>query len=408
MITYRSKFGRLAWLPVLVISGCRGKEVTPFPVWAARPLPYAPTIGSRNAFDDYVIAAKMVEDAAGDHLNRVSFYPKQQKEAIELAAKGVAKVKAAVSKDCEFHFTPREPLEKPPYQRGWRLIGRCLVWDIQRFAAAGAYPSAIRNAIIATKFGFDLTGGSATDASLGLSIVDEARQALVPYVPKMQSSELEALAIGLRNDLDRKPALRTTFRNEAANMAMAVQYLQDCYQKDDFNELLKANGELKDLVQYIRDLKRDDSTKRPAFFRDLSAESRSQISELQLMATAPTRDRAGEYRRDKRGRPWHRFAQYYFTAGRPLLAINDACLARTRLWLIDCELMRAAKLYKAVPKTLDNFPRPLVVDPYSGLRFRYHAEGMEYLLYSVGGNFVDDGGATDDAFNAPDLRLERN
>ena len=394
--------------PVLLLTGCRGHEAAPYRVWAARPQPYAPAIGSSNAFDDYVVAAKMVEDVAGDHLNRVSFYPKQQKEATEKAAPGVQKVKDAVRKACEFHFNPHSPVERPLYQRGWRLIGRCLVWDVQRFANAGDYHSAIRNAIIATKFGFDLSGGSATDASLGLTIADEVRQALAPHLPKMTSDQLRALSQGIKNALDRKQPLKATFRNEVQNMLMAVQYLQDCYQKDDYKDLLLGNDDLKEFVQYVKDLRRDDYHKRPQFFSQLAIEARGEVADLQLLASEFARDRRPDWRKDRRGRPWHRFAQYFFTAGRPLLAINDVTVARTRLWVLDCELMRTAKLTKSVPKTLDGFTRSLTLDPFSGLTFRYHAEGMEYLVYSVGSNFVDDGGATDDSFMSPDLRLERN
>lgn len=400
--------GKLGWLALAIaISGCRGHDAPPYPVWAERPTTYAPAVDSPNAFDAYVLAARSVEQNAVKYVNLVSFFPRQKREATAACADGLKLLKGGVKKPCAFHATPRGPLDVPAYQRGWRLLGRCLVWDVQRFAAAGDFPSAIRSAIIATKFGFDLTGGAATDASLGFAVVDETRQAIAPYLRKFSADQLHALAEGVKRAVERKPPLADAVQNEEKNMLMAVQFLQDCYREDRYKDITAKNDDLRELATYLKDLHNRDHTERPEFFGKLAEEAKDECIELRKLSSQPAADRHPDWKKEKKGRPWRRFAQYFFTAGRPLLSISDASIARTRLLILECELSRIAKVNKKTPKSLDGFTKSLTIDPYSGTTFIYRPQGMDYALYSVGANLVDDGGMTDDSFSSPDLRLER-
>ncbi|MBI3721527.1 MAG: hypothetical protein HY248_03155, partial [Fimbriimonas ginsengisoli] len=105
--------------------------------------------------------------------------------------------------------------------------------------------------------------------------------------------------------------------------------------------------------------------------------------------------------------PWRKFAKQLFGTGRPLLAVNDATLARSRLLILTCRALAQVKRTGAAPRDLSEIPTRLRQDPYTGRPFAYRADGPDFVLYSVGADFKDDGGETDESFTAPDLALER-
>ena len=85
----------------------------------------------------------------------------------------------------------------------------------------------------------------------------------------------------------------------------------------------------------------------------------------------------------------------------------DASLARTRLLILQSEILSTVKSRRSAPKNLGAFPTALTTDPYSGRPFVYRASGPDFALYSVGADFRDNGGETDESFTAPDVTLER-
>jgi hypothetical protein len=105
-------------------------------------------------------------------------------------------------------------------------------------------------------------------------------------------------------------------------------------------------------------------------------------------------------------RPWKHFGRHFFLAADPLLALNDQTLARTRLLILNAELIKAFKLKAAYPTSLAAFDPAIKTDPYTGADFRYRSDGTDCSVYSVGANLRDDGGETDESFTTPDLKLE--
>ena len=249
----------------LLLIGCGHRSPPPFPVWSARRLPPPPASASSNAFDAYALAALDAEGRAHAYIDRVFFAPRQRATATALMAGGLSLVNQGVHHPCEFRFEPTPPFEAHPYRRGWRLLGAGMVWQVQSAVALEDYPKAVKTAIVATKFGFDLCGGAAGDVSLGLSIADETRRAIAPALGRMQTAQLEALAEGLENALHGKPPLAAAIGNEERNMMAAVQYVQDAYRTGNYAELQRDLGlDIHNAIDFLKDLQRTDGAERVA------------------------------------------------------------------------------------------------------------------------------------------------
>lgn len=391
-------------IALALMLGCGKREAPPFPDYA--PAPRAQTLSSDDSFSQYVRAAEDVEARAREYLAYVAFTGRQRPIILDRTQQAIEMVQRGTRARGEFPFVPREPFTVAPRQMGWRLIGKALVWRIEDAANASDYDRAIVLTGVATRFGFDLSGGDATDATLGYGIVDDARETLAPHLPKMTPAQLERLAGVLRSALERKPELEVTLRNEYDHMLMAVDAIQEAYQKGDLSLYQKKLGPgIRDAVVYLKDLKANDATARPRYFAGFAEEAKKESDWQIAMAKLPAakREKAPEY---GDYRPWRRFAGHFFRAGRPLLAIHDRTLARTRLFALSALTMRIVKLDRQAPDGLGRLPKDLVTDPYSGEPFVYRSDGMQFRIYSVGANMTDDGGATDTAFTTPDLLLE--
>jgi hypothetical protein len=405
----KPRTGHLVFAVAVSLSalGCHGRDTAPYPTWAPTPTPYAPQAQSGNAFDGYALAALSVEATGGKHLTRVSFYPDQKKAAMAVCEPAIAQIARASQLPCDFRFVPRTPFSAAPYQQGWRLIGRSLRWKIEGKASARDFDGAITYALLATRFGFDLTGGGATDASLGYVIADDARTAIAPWLTKMGAAQLERLSKGVSEALARKPGVRRAIEHESENIRLAVQTLQDAFQKDDFKAISENLGpDSREAINYLQGL-RDKDDKRVAFFNGFAAEGDAEIKYLTQSAGLPAAKRPKEPKFEESvERPWKRFAHHFFMTGRPLLEMDDRSLARTRLLVLNADLVRIGKVVKSYPRDLRSFPVEIKTDPYSGDPFLYRQDGAQYEIYSVGANLRDDAGDTDETFTTPDLKLE--
>lgn len=379
------------------------------PTWGAKEQPYVPVEGSSNAFDAYALVARDVEETVpAPLLDRVFFDAEYQDKAIAKVEKPLAMLVSATRKKCEFRYATTPMFAPQPYQRGWRLLGRVLQWKIQKACVVGDYDQAIEYEIAATKFGFDLTGGSATDASLGFDIVDEARRALAPFLGRFGAAQLGVLSEGLTSALEGKPSLKTTIEHEHTRMLEGIQYVQDAYANDRFDDLLKnMKDDVRDGVAYLRDMKGQDSKKRPGYFEGFAHEAEEETLWLDRVVDLPATQRRSESPpKLVEVRPWKSFAKQFFTAAEPLLRIQDESVARTRLAILTSEIYRAIKTTQNAPKDLKGFPKSLTVDPYTGRDFAYHSSGPIFDVYSLGADGIDNAGEHDESDTAPDLKLE--
>lgn len=380
------------------------------PNWSVREQPYTPAEGSSNAYDAYALLARNVEEnVPGPLLNRVYFDPKKRTELLGKVERHVSLLVSATRKKCEFRYYSVPMFSAPPYQRGWRVLGRALRWKIERACLTGAYDQAIEYAVAATKFGFDLTGGSATDASLGFEIADECRQAIAPFIPKFGAAQLEVLSDGLKNALRGKPSLKVTIEHEHLRMLEGVQYVQDAYSKERFADLMSNMGEdVRDGVAFLKEVKLQDAKKRPAYFEGFANEAEEQKRWLLAIADLPSVQRKTEPGpRLSEFRPWKSFSRQFFTAAEPLFEIQDNTVARTRLAILTCDLLKGVKTSQTTPPDLTKFDKDLTLDPYTGRTFAYRSTGPIFEVYSLGEDGIDNAGDTDENFTAPDLTLER-
>jgi hypothetical protein len=403
--------GRQGWavlilLPIAMV-GCGSPPSPAFPTWQPVGVGYVPLRSSGNAYDRYALAAEEAERTARKYADRVYFTPGMKEAVIKETASAVAMVRQGAALPCEFRFVPHRPFEQMPYHRGWRLIEHALVWSIEKACQAGEYDAAISNAVVATKFGFDLTGGGALEASLGLTTADDVRKALAPYLLKMGAKQLGTLSAGIKGALEKKPPMALTIRNERLNMLAAVQAVQDAYRDRDFKLMRKKLGsDVREAIQYLEDLRSKDEKERPAYFNGFAEEANLQADWDTRLATVPANQRTDEGPRLREKRPWRRFAKQFFHAPDHLLAQDDATVARTKLLILHSEILRQVKSQKKAPLSLSLFTKTLTIDPFTGLPFLYRSDGPDYKLYSVGSDFKDDGGATDETFSLPDMQLE--
>ncbi len=385
-----------------MLAGCSRGPAPAFPKWVSTTQAHP----GNATFEVYKRAALEAETTGSKYLDRVTFTPDQRKSLQKSIQGSVALIRQQAGRNVEFEFAPRPPFAPAPWQKGWRLIGRSLVWDIQ--SSGDDLDRAITVAIQASSFGFGLTSGGATDASLGLTIADESRKALVPKLSQMSADQLDRLASGIQASLAVKPTLQASIENEREQMMRAVQTIQDAYRRDDYAELKeKLGGDTKDALTYLQDMHSDDARKRPVYFEKLAGEATAEADWLDKACLMPAVKRVPDSdEKSKDQRPWRKFSKLFFRTCRPLLSMNDSTLARTRLLILNCRIMAISKRTGSAPKELGIFPARLRQDPYSGLPFVYRSDGSDYHLYSVGADFKDDGGQTDETFSTPDLMLE--
>ncbi|MBI5707177.1 MAG: hypothetical protein HZC36_09345 [Armatimonadetes bacterium] len=389
----------LAW----IAAGCGSSPPPPYPQWS--PAPSAE--GATGRFAEYQRAAEEAERAAGKLGGRVNFTPGMKRELRNRLAPSMARVTQTAS-DGSFGFVARGPFESAPHQKGWWLLGQAFSWRIEAAVAREDYERAVQDALAATRFGFSLSAGSATDAGLGFTIVDRARRALAPALPRMGAGQLQSLAAGLGAILEQRPSMAATAANERLNMLAAVQTVQDLYRDQNLKALTRSLGpDVSDAVTYLEQLRPKDASKRPAYFEGFAAEAEqvsawnAKIAPLDAAARKEQGDPPlGEHR------PWRRLARHFFGAMKPLFSMRDATLARTRMLALEALIHKSLKVTGTAPKDLSGFPESIVEDPYTGRTLAYRAEGADYRLYSVGEDLKDDGGETNDTYSSPDLRVE--
>ncbi len=414
---------------LLALAACGRREPPPYPVWFVPQKPEVRSDSSANAFDAYAQAALDVEARAGNLLRLSSFPTKDRQRALTVCAGPLARLAAGTRRPCEFRFTPVEPPNLPPFHRGWTLLGKALVWRIQDAAGSGDTAKAAEWTAVATRFGFDLCGGGAMDATLGLTIVDEARRAMLAHIPRMQAAEMEALAKDLREALARLPEPRHLVENEQKAMLAGVQVVQDAFRDNRLDDLEQWMGRpVKPAIQHLKELRSKDPERRSRYFQGFAQEAVAESAWIVRVASVPGSERkyvpppafVGD-------RPWRRFASALFTTLRPLygvhggtlaaeggflkdgrlrLGLMDATVARTRLFALHLLFTAQVRRTGAAPKTVQTAPSELTTDPFTGQSFVYRSDGPDFVVYSVGADLRDDGGQTDETAREPDLRLE--
>jgi hypothetical protein len=203
-----------------------------------------------------------------------------------------------------------------------------------------------------------------------------------------------------------KPPLETVIANEENSTQLAIQAIQNAYLAKTlarWEDLLGLGA--RNAVRYVQELSPDEARD---YFAGFAEEARLQAGNLRQRAAVPAAKREAVPKATLRKvRPWWRFSKHFIETARPLLDIDAEVTARMRLTALTARLLAARKTTGSVPRRLKNLTKSIPIDPYSGEPFPFQTDGREFLIYSVGSNGTDDGGDTDDAFENPDLTLER-
>lgn len=397
---------------VSLASGCKREPEIPYTSWIENaPMPESTSV--KTAFEGYSKAARDAEALAGNLAERISISP-------TLRAKLETKLEPAVNelrnaskrKTLGFRFVPSSPSDPPVQARGWALLGRSLTYRISNNAKVGNLDKAIDDTLVATKFGFDLLAGSAIEASLGMTIVDDARRALTPYLNKLGAGQLGKLNEGMAEILAGKPSITVTLENERLNMRVGVQRIQDAYRDRDFSAIRAEIGpDIEKAIAHLNnDVRPNGDAARLKYFKGFAEEvdkiTRFWIDEVALPADKRHRNEKGDPQLPlTKERPWRRFARHLTATCEPLIKQYDSTLARTRLFTLEAALAKAVKVQGYAPQDLSKF-NAYATDPFNGHTFAYRRDGKSYRVYSVGADFQDDGGQTDASFSHPDLTIE--
>ena len=396
-------------LILITIFGCSKKNPPSYPTWFTQKSPYVSRPGSHNAFDDYTLAASDAEKLGHKYLNRTLFTPGMKKHLINTLQEPLNQIEQAKNKKSDFQFRALPPFQAAPYQKGWQLLGKTLCWKIELLVFNDELDDAISLFLSTSKFGFDLTEGAAIDLSLGLTIVNTARLAIIPGVHKMSKEQLSQLAGGIITILKNRPSIEKTLLHEQEQMMAAVQVVQDAIQKKDFSELRKQLGSSVNRgIKFInKKLLKKSYEKKIAYLNGFANEGKSDTNKLIIQLKLPTIKREKIEKSPKAYRPWKRFAMHFFSSAQTILPMNDRTVAKTRLLALQALLQKEIKEHDQAPDNLDKFPGEVTLDPYSGQQFVYQAGDLDFKIYSIGEDLRDDGGQTDETGTGPDLLLER-
>lgn len=390
----------------ICLSGCNKSTPVEFQTWSSPQDPYVPVAGSRNSFDDYCEAAKLAFESAPNAASAMNFTPTRKRQYLGELSKAIQKLEKGSGKQCAFEHRVQPYFAPHPYRPGWRILGRALTWQTEEAIAASNWGRVVNRTAVLTKFARDLMGGTAMDADLGLSLMDEQRQVLVTCLENMDAGSLMSLSNLMEREWKSPNWLEGTVRAEREQMLGSVQWLQDRYKAQEWSVLRDNLGdEAREAIDYIERMRGEDGLKRLNYFQSLAKEIDSETDYFTRASGMSLFERSELKPPEAKG-AWRRFAKLFFRGMRPLVIKKDKTLTRTKLLGLHCWVRAQAKSKAGAPASLNGIGVEAVKDPLTGLPFGYAATGTLFRLYSIGMDGIDNGGKTDDSFESPDFTLE--
>jgi hypothetical protein len=389
-------FGGLA---VLFGQGCSGSPALVYPQWVGAS---TSSFDSSSGYGHYCRAAELAEKDGQDLAPVVNFTLGKRRQLQEKMSAGLKEISAGQHAGSFGYVAEPTPLGKlPNHHTGFRLLGRALTFQIEDAIDRGDYGTAVEKARVATEFGFDLCNGNAMDASLGLSIADDARRALAPALPSLSAGQLRNLAKEFHVLLERRPSMTVSLDNERVQMLQSLQSLQEGFRGGVADNMASGLNLPRAAQKAIDELKGKSDKDRLAFFQGFADEIERKSRYWRDLVGLPL-----ELRDPKQGkieklqlatdRPWRVFSDQFASLGDPLIAMSDENLARTRLLVLQSAILSLTKAGSPAPKDIAKFG-DTSVDPFTGHPFAYRASGADFRVYSVGPNLIDDGGQSDDS-----------
>lgn len=404
-------FGAVALLTVI---GCTKKEPVVFNDWtpASSQTTESQAAAKLKAAGRTITAmarAKAGEDAKGRPntpvTSRTNFFPQQKKQALQIIAPHRAAVLSAVSQPIVIAYRPVGLSKAPDYLDGIKLVGLAELWKIDDAISARNPELALQACINATKIGFALMGGGGYEASLGANLINQARIKTLQVIRYFDSIQLGKLAAGVQRASANRPSSIIAIRNERDNMLASLQAVQQGVTGDDFNswqasifgnssdavrELLAVLRKKPERAKELFDWLGNDIKKRSAWFENKLKNPKS--------VDAPPKVEKNSS---------HQLLYQYFGSNLDNLApLIQSTYCRTQLFVLDTYLRQRQKARKPLPGSLKEFTKSATIDPFTKEPFFYDGAGTAYKLYSAGEDGVDNGGASDASFRAPDMLLE--
>lgn len=386
-----------------VIVGCHSASDVPYETIATAQQPYNPQSGSSNAYDGYLLAGDAAVKACGDKADRLNFTEATKADFRACAAPALNQLLQAADRTADVKFVPHAPFDPRTHHRGLVILTKDIGFVAEQAVKDQDWPRCADLLVASTKIACDMTGGDATDASIGYDFADKVRAQVSPYLGEMPPEVLSSLAKRLTRILEERPNLKTTVQHEGENFLLGIQTIQDSLKENKLDDL---GANLYKAAQPAVDfLKRLSPKERVDYFRDFVAESKTTVDYYEKLAYQPAVKREPLEFDNRADRPWKKFSSQIFGTLDPLLELNDAFLAKSRLVAATAFALSEAKTTGAAPISFEKLGSNAVLDPYSGRPFPYWASGRDFKIYSVGPDGRDDGG-TDDPESGHDLMLE--
>lgn len=398
----------IAALAAIVMPGCSGAPALSFPQWASSGVA---TPEANSGYAAYCRAADLAEKAAGKLGSEVNFTPGKRRMLVQSLGPALKELsRGFAAPTLGFELSPASLEGEPRYHQGFRLLGIALQFKVQDAIEREDFGSASLFARQATRLGFDLCHGGALDASLGMSIANDARIALGPAIPRMSQKQLQELAAGYRRLLDDRPSMLACLENERIQMLNSVQALQEAYLSGEAEKVVLRLNLPTSARKTILGMKDRSTEEKLAFFKGFAEEVETKSKHWRDLVALPTSLRdpmEGRVEKIKlaSSRPWGVFSDHFCSLGEPLIVMNDDNLARTRLLVLEAALLSKTKGGANVPKAINDF-NDVAIDPYTGRLFAYHADAKEFRVYSAGPNLIDDGGEMTDTGRGLDVFMD--
>jgi hypothetical protein len=336
--------------------------------------------------------------------SRTTFFEAQKRAARNVIGNRRSDIERAVAKRIVWVYEPTGFTTPPTYLAGLRLAAKSYIWDIQDAKARGDSATIVSAFTHVTKLGLAMLQGGGYEASLGASLMDEARKELTPVLPILSANELGTLA-KTSNASIRNLDLLICVDNELRNMLWGLQQVQDAAAagtKEKLEAILGVEGakRAESLKKYTK-----SRSELKDVFDWIGADIRARTSYAKARIQNPkTAESAPDFHKRSRFMDLHQLLATNLDSLVPKLVSTQA---KTKLLILECFLRQSQKLKKRLPDNLSAFSPQSKVDPFTGESFFYTTNGTDFQVYSTGVDGVDDGGKTDANFSAPDLMLER-
>ena len=401
---------------ILVLAGCKKQVPVAFTHWVTTSS-RAQTPGN-SAATAFIAAGAAVDQQAklsakpdlkgrlsAPITTRTTFFPKQKAEARRVIGNSKNAALSAARRLNLLTYVPTGLGMPPAYLSGMRLIGTSLIWDIEEAISNHNYDKAVEACGASTRIGFALMGGGAYEASLGSSIINQARQKMVPVLGMLSGLQLGKLAAAVQKASANRPAMQISIENERDNMLLGLQQAQDFFENNKLDRLQERLGSsAKDTVDMLQSLEKDQEKGKALFDwigNDISVRAEWYLKQVNNPRQAGLRPKKDESKSKLM------FYRYFGSSLENLVPMLQSTYCRTQLFILECYLKQKMKQQKTLPTSLKSFNKSAVIDPFTGEPFYYKSGQSSYLLYSAGEDGLDNGGATDSSFRIPDLQLEK-